>query len=69
MSLYSMFFFLFVMCSLVCYYGIHKWTGNKQWIILLVISLAFYCIVGHIGYIILTALLTWGGRALKYKNR
>lgn len=67
MSLYSMFFFLLVMCSLVCYYGIHKWTGNKQWIILLVISLAFYCIVGHIGYIILTALLTWGGALLSIR--
>lgn len=69
MSLYSAFFFLFVLGSLICYYGIHKQAGNYQWIILLVISLAFYCIVGHIGYIILTALLTWGGRAFKYKNR
>lgn len=67
MSLYSAFFFLFIVCSLVCYYGIHRWAANKQWVILLVISLAFYCIAGHIGYIILTALLTWVGGLLSVR--
>lgn len=69
MSLYSVFFFLFVLGSLICYYVTHRWTGHRQWMILLAISLAFYLIAGHIAYIVFTALLTWGGRALKYKDR
>lgn len=67
MSLYSVFFFLFVLGSLICYYGTHRWAGHRQWMILLAISLAFYLIAGHIAYIVFTALLTWGGALLSTK--
>lgn len=67
MSLYSVFFFLFVLGSLICYYGTHRWVGHRQWMILLAISLAFYLIAGHIAYIVFTALLTWGGALLSTK--
>ncbi len=67
MVFFSLSFVLFVACLLLCYYACGRLFPKYQWIVLLVGSMAFYCIAGGwqmLSFMLVTALTTWGGALL-----
>lgn len=63
MELISLQFFLFLAGLLAAYYAVGRFAKRGQWIVLLVGSLAFYCLMGGMStlvYAVVVALDTWG---------
>ncbi|MEE1158688.1 MAG: MBOAT family protein, partial [Atopobiaceae bacterium] len=63
MELISLQFFLFLIGLLAVYYAVGRLAHKSQWIVLLVGSLAFYCLMGGAStliYAVAVALITWG---------
>jgi len=62
MELYSLAFVLFLLAALAIYYLVGRVSERYQWIVLLIVSLAYYCINGadNILFIVCTAVVTWG---------
>ncbi len=62
MELFSLAFTIFVVLALAAYYAVGAMIGRGQWIVLLVASLAFYCIAGGVqalGFVLFSSLVTW----------
>lgn len=62
MSLYSLAFVAFFSTLLVAYFGIGRVFDRGQWLVLLVASLGFYCLMGSwetLFYVLVTAVVTW----------
>jgi D-alanyl-lipoteichoic acid acyltransferase DltB (MBOAT superfamily) len=62
-ELISLQFFLFLIGLLAVYYAVGRLAHKSQWIVLLVGSLAFYCLMGGAStliYAVAVALITWG---------
>lgn len=71
MQFYSLAFIAFLALSLCAYYVVGKLANKGQWIVLLVVSLAFYAYTGvtHFVFIGTTALTTWAaGLAFAHFN-
>ncbi len=67
MELYSLRFVLFLLVSLVAYYGVGRLLKRGQWIVLLASSLVFYCLMGSwqtLVFVVFVALITWGAALL-----
>jgi D-alanyl-lipoteichoic acid acyltransferase DltB (MBOAT superfamily) len=62
MELFSLAFVIFVVLALAAYYAVGAMLGKGQWVVLLVASLAFYCIAGGVqalGFVLFASLVTW----------
>lgn len=62
MELFSLAFALFLAACFVTYYVVGAVAGRGQWVVLLIASLAFYCIAGGVqalGFIAYASLVTW----------
>ncbi|WP_130810933.1 MBOAT family protein [Olsenella sp. Marseille-P4559] len=62
MELFSLHFLLFLAVSLAAYHVVGHIFRNYAWVVLLVASLAFYCLVGRwqtLAYMVACALVTW----------
>ena len=62
MELYSLAFVIFLLAALAIYYLVGRVSERYQWVVLLIVSLAYYCINGadNILFIVCTAFVTWG---------
>lgn len=63
MELFSLAFLLFVGVLLACYYAVGALAHRGQWVVLLVGSLVFYCVMGTwktLAFVLFTALVCWG---------
>lgn len=66
MELFSLAFVIFVVLALAAYYAVGAMLGKGQWVVLLVASLAFYCIAGGVqalGFVLFASLVTWAAAA------
>ena len=62
MSLYSLAYFLFFATLLLVYHVVGRVARGRQWAVLLVGSLVFYCMMGSwqtLAYVLVTAGVTW----------
>lgn len=62
MELFSLHFLLFLAASLVAYHVIGHFARNFAWLVLLAVSLVFYCLVGKwqtLVYMLACAAVTW----------